>query len=375
MLDKTIFSYKDLEIKLTDHANEKVLELLDRTVLGSEGGMRYALQNISERIKIYHDRIRFISLYKKNKVTGTIGSCFRHARLGDKSFMCSYIRYLAVHSGYQSDFTRRELRREKIKPEKEDSFKHKTLELFGKPSVLEVEGLTDSDKHIMYAYVESMNERSKNLVNQAGYEQIRSFLTVAFSRFSPKRSISVSGITDDEKPEMLNLLSNYYKGHSMYTGEFVFREGNYYVLREGGKIIAGVNAIPNKYKVYHVPGVWGWIFMKILPYLPYYRRLFQPGEFRFLVFDSVYCQEGEEKKLERLFESVCSLEGFNTGLTWLDDRSMLYEKLKTGVNMGVLNRMLNAKPGIVFAKFVNFTDKEKEPFYDSPVFITGVDIT
>ncbi|MCK7531805.1 MAG: hypothetical protein MZV63_12665 [Marinilabiliales bacterium] len=38
----------------------------------------------------------------------------------------------------------------------------------------------------MYAYIESKNERSKNLINQAGYEYIRSFLTVAFSRFSPR---------------------------------------------------------------------------------------------------------------------------------------------------------------------------------------------
>ena len=59
-------------------------------------------------------------------------------------------------------------------------------------------------------------------------------------------------------------------------------------------------------------------------------------------------------------ESVCATEGYYTGLTWLDDRSYLYEKLRTGVKMGALNRMLNAKPGLVYAKFINFTENEKE---------------
>jgi hypothetical protein len=43
--------------------------------------------------------------------------------------------------------------------------------------------------------------------------------------------------------------------------------------------------------------------------------------------------------------------------------------------MGVLNRILSAKPGLVFARFVNFAEREKEPYYDMPVFITGMDIS
>ena len=52
--------------------------------------------------------------------------------------------------------------------------------------MLDLNSVFEGDKHIMYAFLESKNERSKNLVHQAGYEYIRSFLTVAFSRFSPK---------------------------------------------------------------------------------------------------------------------------------------------------------------------------------------------
>ena len=150
--------------------------------------------------------------------------------------------------------------REVIKPEKDDTFKQKTLEIFSKPHLLDFKQVNENDKHIMYAFIESMNERSKNLVNQAGYEYIRSFLTVAFSRFSPKPDSRVSKIsTPEEKKKMESLLLEYYRGHSFFSTDYAFYGDKYYVLKEGGEIIAGVSAIPSSYKIYDMPGIWGWI--------------------------------------------------------------------------------------------------------------------
>jgi len=136
-----------------------------------------------------------------------------------------------------------------------------------------------------------------------------------------------------------------------------------------------ISAIPSVYKVYDIPGVWGWVMMNVLPKMPFFRRLFRPGEFRFLVFDAIYCKKGNEKVLSDLFESVCAAEGYHTGLTWLDDRSLLYDKIRTVVKMGALNRMLNAKPGLVYTRFINLSDKEKEAFYNAPAYISGFDFS
>ena len=179
-----------------------------------------------------------------------------------------------------------------IKPEQDDSFKQKTLEIFSKPHLLDLDDVFEGDKHIMYAFVESMNERSKNLVHQAGYEYIRSFLTVAFSRFSPKTDKRVSKLKEEEKQEMESLLEDYYRDYSFFSTDYSFYGDKYYVLKEGNEIIAGVCAIPSVYKVYDIPGIWGWVMMKVLPKLPYFRRLFRPGEFRYLVFDAIYCKKG-----------------------------------------------------------------------------------
>jgi hypothetical protein len=375
MLERSILNFKGLEVKVTDHADEGILDILNHAVQGSEGGMRFSLQNIAPRIAAYGDQIRFISLYKKNKITGTVGACFRLTGQGELRYPSTYIRYLAFQSTYQSDISWRKRERPVIKPETDDSFKQRTLEIFSRPHILDLPDVFEADKHLMYAFVESMNERSKNLVHQVGYEYIRSFLTVAFSRFNPKPDTRVAKLSAAEKPGMKDLLLGFYKDYSFFTTEYAFFEDRYYVLKEDGEIIAGVCAIPTSYKVYEVPGIWGWVMMKILPGVPYFRRLFRPGEFRYLVFDAIYCKEGRETVLAELFETACAEEGFNTGLTWLDDRSVLYDKLRTGVKMGALNRMLNAKPGLVYSKFINLAEKEKDRFYDAPAYISGFDFS
>ena len=376
MLERSIITHKDLEVKVTDYANEAMLDILNHAVQGSEGGMRFQLQSIPSRIAAYKDQIRFVSLYIKNKIAGTVGSCYRITGQGNLRYPSSHLRYLAFHSIYQSDISYKGRKKEVIRPEKDDTFKQKTLEIFSKPHLLDFKEIGENDKHVMYAFIESMNERSKNLVNQAGYEYIRSFLTVAFSRFSPESGNRVTKIASkEEKKIMESLLLEYYKNHSFFSTDYVFYGDRYYVLKENGKIVAGVCAIPSSYKIFDMPGIWGWIYMKVLPKTPYFRRLFHPDEFRHLIFDGIYCKRGKEDLLAELFESVCALEGYHTGLTWLDDRSELFDRLRSGVKMGALNRMLNAKPGLVYARFLNLTDEEKEYFYDAPAYISGFDFS
>jgi hypothetical protein len=375
MIERSVLTYSGLEVKVSDHANEGIIDVLEHAVQGSDGGLRFSLQNIPQRIAAYGNRIRFVSLYRKNQVKGTVGACFRITGQGHLQYAATYIRYLAFQSYYQADIGWRHRQKTVIKAEKEDSFKQKTLELLTKPHLFDLPDLYENDRHVMYAFVESMNERSKNLVTQAGYEQIRSFLTVAFSRFSPGSDSRVQRLSEEERPEMESLLKDFYREYAFFMTDYAFHQGKYYVLKEGNEIIAGVLAIPTAYKVYDVPGVWGWVMMKVLPWVPYFRRLFRPGEFRYLVFDALYCRKGKEEVLATLFESACAKEGFNTGLMWLDDHSELYDLVRLEVKLGPLNRMLNAKPGLVYARFINLSEKEKELFYDAPAYISGFDFS
>ncbi len=375
MFERTILNRNGLEVKLTDHADKGILDILEHAVRGSEGGLRFSSGNIGDKIKDYGDNVRFLSLYRKNKITGTAGACYRVSGFGKLRYPSTYVKYLAFLSTYQSNLIQGEKKVTIIKHDEHDSFKQKTLELFSKPYILELPDVNEGDKHVLYAFVESNNERSKNIVHQAGFEYIRSFLTVAFSRLKPKQHNNVSLLPDSDRGMMKSLLRDYYSGHSFYIDEFNFEKYKYYVLKEDGEIIAGVWAMPTVYRIYDIPGVWGWVIRKFLPVLPYFRRLFPSDELRCLVFDAIYCKKGQEKKLASLFESVLAIEGFFTGLMWLDDHGDFYETLRSVVKMGPLNRMLNAKPGLVYAKFVNLTEQDKEMFYDAPAYVSGYDFS
>jgi len=132
MFEQVILSYNDLEIRISDYADEDIIYLLKNTVIGSEREMRYSIQNVEERINAYKDRIRFISLYKKGQFAGTIGACFRITGQGILRFSSFYFRYLAFQSYYQTNLLSSGEKKRQPGAGKEDSFKHKVLEVLNK---------------------------------------------------------------------------------------------------------------------------------------------------------------------------------------------------------------------------------------------------
>ncbi|MFO7852438.1 MAG: hypothetical protein ACQERS_04140 [Bacteroidota bacterium] len=372
---KTIISYKDLDVKLTNRADEHILALLKRTVLGTRGGMRHQLMHIKEKISAYRDNIRFVSLYKKDRLTGTIGFCYRKIMTAGKYFHSSYLRYFAFMPLFQAALDSRGSSPGKRLAGKEERWKERVFAFIRKPQMLDYPGYEKGEKHVVYAYVESKNERSKNIIRQVGFEHIRTFSTVAFSRFNPSQSDEVVKLRASEVKKMKSLLEKFYAGHSFFSDEFSFYDNRFYVIKEDDEIVAGLSVIPSSFRIVDIPGAWGWMFMKILPFIPFFRKVFQPEELRFLVFESIFFKEGREKCLERLMESACAIEGYKLALLWLDDRSDLYEAVSTRIKLGALNKILDAQAAMVFASFINFSAEEKKPFFKQPAYISGFDFT
>src|SRR5512133_1294992 len=151
MTEKTILNSPGLEVRVSDEANEGILDILNHTIQGSEGGLRFSLQNPEVRIKEYKDKIRFVSLYRKNKVTGTLGACFRVTGQDELKCHTTYIRYFAFNPVYQTESRPGRKKHIPSKSEQaEDSFKKRTLDLFSKPQLLDYPDISESDKHIMY---------------------------------------------------------------------------------------------------------------------------------------------------------------------------------------------------------------------------------
>jgi hypothetical protein len=212
-----------LRVRKLARANDDVIALLKDTVLGSEGGMRYSMQNTPERIATYGDGLSFLALYKMNSLKGVIGLCRRVIRNRGTQSDATYLSYLAVQSAFQT---------ERAPGRRGERALRCRRQLQGKDYFTDPRTGTDPDRpHVMYAYVESRNERSRNMINQSGYEYIRSFLTVAFSRFNPKPNPDVTRLKPEEEPAMAVLLDEQYRDYCFYTNEFSFHDHKYYVLR------------------------------------------------------------------------------------------------------------------------------------------------
>ncbi len=248
----------------------------------------------------------FPSLHSIKKIilAGAIGLCSRKTTCCGKEYDSTFLRYLSVRSSFQITKVA-DHRREKL-AHAEDSFKQQIFSMFSNPSGLPRGREDASVPHIVYACVEGENERSKNFVRQAGYEHIRSLRTVAFSRFKPDPNPSVTKLSAEEEPAVAKLLADQYRDYCFYNGQFSFLNHRYYVLRKDNKIVAGVCALPTTFRIIDFPGLQGWMLLKVLPYLPLFKKLFQPGEFRFLIFDSIFCREGNDHLLADLFEAVCA---------------------------------------------------------------------
>jgi hypothetical protein len=371
MTQETILNYKRLEVKHIEKADEDILTLLENTIQGSEGGIRYKVQNIREWMKYYGNGLSFIALYKRNNLVGVIGLCQRKTLNCGSEFSSTFLRYLAVRSSFQ--VSREPGRHSQRLSNIEESFKHKLFSIFSNPSQVPYGSEHSSEPHLVYAYVESRNKRSINFIHQAGYEYTRSFLTVAFSRFSPSLRPDVMKLAPGEEPAMANLLCEQYKNYCFYTDEFSFFNHGYYVMKKNNEIVAGVCVIPTFYRIVNVPGIMGWIMMNLLPVTPYFRRLYKPGEFRFLVLSSIYCRKGNEHLLPDLFEAACASEGHHIALAWLDDHSGLYESLRKNRRMGAMNMLLKSKVGQVYTSFTNINIDERKNFSEFPTYISGFD--
>jgi len=98
MAFESVLDYKKLEVKKIDHPDDEIISLLRNTVQGSEGGMRYSVQNTEEKIRALGDSLSFMALYKRNNLAGVAGLCRRNTTTCGVKYPTTHVRYLAIQS-------------------------------------------------------------------------------------------------------------------------------------------------------------------------------------------------------------------------------------------------------------------------------------
>ena len=157
----------------------------------------------------------------------------------------------------------------------------------------------------------------------------------------------------------MRLLKAQYANYALVNFQRVFFEDNYFVFKQYGEIVAGVQANLVKWVIEEIPGTMGKVTQYIVPHLPLLRRLFNPKDYRFVSFEAVYCKPGHEKQLAQLFESVLASFGVYTGMSWFDVKCPLAKRITDHADLGFLSKIQKSPPANVVAEYHNFSEEEK----------------
>ncbi|MDZ7607194.1 MAG: hypothetical protein U5K79_16755 [Cyclobacteriaceae bacterium] len=342
-------------LKISKSVEPAIADLLQRNTVGTPGkSMIYGHTDMSEKLSGLRD-FRFANLHLGKKLLGTICFLQRQVVSGQREHMAVYVRYFTFHEQFRSSGdaerkgTRSSIRQEVAR-------------------VMNGEGLDTDEKAVFYAYVDADNVRSGRLIDEFGFRKAGTFHTIPYSRFFPKEHREVQRLGKEHQEEISQILMEFYRHFNLVTFEDLFVRGNYYAIKKDGQFVCGVQAIPDSWRIISLPGITGKVMMKIVPKVPLLRRLFNP-DYRFLLFQNIFCFPGHEHLLEKLFDTALADMKRYSAILCEDPMSELYAMI-SGVNKGLTYRINGEKEIDIMVKtqHAGFLNPDK------PFFVSGADV-
>lgn len=325
---------------LREHPTKGIINLLDSTELGTNGAI-YRHLDTRERIKEI-DHPLYLSAERNENVLGNITFCRR-----EKEY---YIRYFAFKESIRSGKNRKPKERKGVLKQGIESFFKSNIE----------SGRVES----FYAYIEPGNLRSLVMSEDYNFSYERTISTQTFSRTNPKER---DGFVELDKmdPEVQEIISKNYKDHSYYHPIFNLSMRCFGIKKNKTLVaIACVNVA--NWEMVRLPGFFGGIVVKAIPYLPVIRRLITPKQHRFAVLDNVCLHTDHPELAEELFESILFELKLNTAFWWVDSDDETYNRAKKIVRWGLLHKLVGVNS-------VNLVSRKSKKTESKPAYVLGLD--
>lgn len=341
----------------------QIIDLLEANTLGEPNkSMRYQHCRVRPKLQDIANPY-FVSVQRRDKIIGTGCFCQRPTWQQQEEINSYYIRYFSFQEKHRIAQAQ-----EQGKREKKSRIKEELKELLS-PS-----GISQGQKSLFYSYLDPKNKRSANLCYYFGFEPVREFTTCLFSRLKPKTHPQVSKCQPEEHTQIESLLRQQYANYNMLTFENLFFEDSYYVFRnDRGRIVAGVQANFEHWRIVDMPGAAGSLILNVLPTLPVFNKLFN-REYQFVALSGIYMETGHEQELAVLLESVLAIHQLTSALTWLDVDSDIY-RLVSSLPKGLMNRFYHGLTAQIIAKTNGFSPEEIDQLKQQPAYISSFDLT
>jgi hypothetical protein len=306
----------------------------------------------------------FISLKRGDQTVGTCCFCFRRVSVAGNWIPAFYIRYFA----FLDQFKRTP--RERSVGQRTSALRQEIAML------LETDAWArSSGGYFHYAYVDPRNLRSARLCRAFGFEQVRRYSTFMFTRFTLRSDVRPESLEGhDALADMKQRLAYFYAGYTMFNTENLFRDGQYFVLRNSkGEVVAGVQATPDCWQVRSLPGRYGKFLLSLVSNLPLLHRV-MGHRYTFLALEGIYHADGCQADLQRLIEALLTRYQVHSAITVADKDSTLCQTLTT-LDLGIVQKIMRNAGGDVICKFVNVPEEVSAIIRTRPAYISATDVT
>lgn len=359
-------SYPSIRLFKSEVASEEFQRMADATIYGTPGKMRYALLKSVEKIKALK-YTSFLEFKRKDQTLGIVALVGHQVTINSHHISGHYVRYLSMNTPLQGN-----QQRGRRKSEKRGILHQLIKELFDDPSKLMIKEI--GKESVIYAFVESTNERSLTMVKSMGFEPSRELVTLLFSRFYPKKKLEVNELSKEKTPQVNRLLQAYYADYNL-APDFEQDWRDYFTHEVQGEVICGVQLEKNTWRIYEMPRFDGWLFRKVLPHIPILNRIFQRNKIDFIGMERLYIKPDHEHLLPDFLETLCSRLSVTKALIGVDNQSPLHHLLKAKGKLGLLDRLITPSPGLLFSRTYGITAKQKQSLHDKPFYVSTYDMS
>jgi hypothetical protein len=153
----------------------------------------------------------------------------------------------------------------------------------------------------------------------------------------------------------------------------VFKNNDYYVIRENGKVVAGLQFYRVRWKIVDFGSQLANLAMRWLARIPWVKKRISLEELSFLAFDALYCQAGKEAVLYELMEGVLERTGTYLAMVMTDEQSHLYTLFREQQKLGFLHKFMGTYHADIRVRFIHMPEETRKYFLEHPTYIPTYD--
>jgi hypothetical protein len=370
---RTLLTYHDLTVEVEDSPNQELLEHMHSTLMGQPGGLRYHQTSLEDRMMSGGEDY-FMYLRKSGKMLGSVAFCGKPSVTDGLKHDSWLIRYFSIKAPMAVVPKKRKERAELKDDNKRSTVLGRFIQpIFAEPSQLR-EGKQDPDQpSIIFAIIDRTNLRSMNFSVQMGMETVGEMAGFSFSRLRPKKSDRVEQILEADKERVLALLKEYYSSYSLFFTEPIFKNNDYYVIKEDEEVVAGIQFYPVHWKICDFGGRFANLAMKWLTKIPWIKKRISLEKLNFLAFDAIYCRPGYEAVLYELMEGVLERTGTYIAMMMMDESSPLNALFRERQKLGLMHKFISTYFADIRVRFINMPEETRKYFLEHPTYIPTYD--